>query len=210
MVGKCRTPHPPGNERQTQVNWISVFGKLPRTKGGFASVSLITCSFLLFAPQNCPASPSASPFSTPIPVKPVAAWRDTKYESGPVATIPEFAAHPARNTTVTLRTFFIFSPLTSQFSSGHRKEKRPGMSQAVLLNHSQPQSCATFNRPVRALRMAATSTSVNDFRLSMIISIESGLTALLGRNVDGLASIVTFQPPLLRARTAVSDLPLTP
>lgn len=39
---------------------------------------------------------------------------------------------------------------------------------------------------------------------------KAALQRCLAADVDGLASVVTFQPPLLRARTAVSDFPLTP
>lgn len=51
-------------------------------------------------------------------------------------------------------------------------EKRSELPQTAYLNHNQPHSCANLSSPVTALIMAAKSASVNDFRLSMMISMK--------------------------------------
>lgn len=61
--------------------------------GGSVSVALVTERTWFRAAQYCPASVSASALSVPEPEKPVAAWRETMNELGPVGATLELAAH---------------------------------------------------------------------------------------------------------------------
>jgi len=82
-------------------------------KGGLASFSLVTVAVLPLPVQKAPASVIASAFKLPDPEKPVAAWRDTKKVSGPIATTPELLAQPARTAAAQIKRILLKTYLNS-------------------------------------------------------------------------------------------------
>src|SRR5258707_5948116 len=93
--------------------------------GGWLSVPRRSSIWRCCLTQYSFASRSDSAFRSAVPLKPVAACRETIYVSWPIGDTPEFEAHPAETRSIATMVNFIAVPLFRAAMMPNERVERP-------------------------------------------------------------------------------------